>query len=181
MARLWTAWRLFWRVLFDADTASKARQLLAPPAAPQKQPPVRHPPAAPGVAPPPPAQNPALTLLATLQREARLIDFLQEDLQPYTDEQIGAAVREVHREAAQVLQRVLGLQPVVRSSEGESIEVAAGFDAGRFRLTGRVSGSGPYRGTLRHHGWEATRCDLPTYTGSPAAAAVIAPAEVEIT
>lgn len=180
MARLWTAWRVFWRVLFDADTASKASQLLAPPEAPREEPPVRQPPAV-SPAAPPPTQNPALTLLATLQREARLIDFLQEDLQPYTDEQIGAAVREVHREAAQVLQRVLGLQPVVRSSEGEPIEVAAGFDAGRFRLTGRVSGSGPYRGTLRHHGWEATRCDLPTYTGSPSAAAVIAPAEVEIT
>lgn len=177
MARLWTAWRLFWRVLFDPDTASKASQILAPMDAPREQPPVRQLP----VAPPPPTQNPALTLLATLQREARLIDFLQEDLQPYTDEQIGAAVREVHREAAQVLQRVLGLQPVVRSSEGEPIEVAAGFDAGRFRVTGRVSGSGPYRGTLRHHGWEATRCDLPTYTGSPSAATVIAPAEVEIT
>ncbi|MCD4755860.1 MAG: DUF2760 domain-containing protein, partial [Deltaproteobacteria bacterium] len=35
--------------------------------------------------------------LGLLQREGRLIDFLQEDIEPYDDAQIGAAVREVHR------------------------------------------------------------------------------------
>lgn len=190
MGRFLTAWRVFWRVLVDGQAAGAARQLLsgAPPSPaglPAASPPAPAPAPATPVpaqpkAPPPPLQNPAITLLATLQREARLIDFLLEDLQPYSDEQIGAAVREVHRDAAQVLQRVLAMRPLVAAAEGDAIDVAEGFDAGRFRLTGRIPASGPYRGALRHHGWEATRCDLPTYTGSAAAALVIAPAEVEI-
>jgi len=41
-------------------------------------------------------------------------------------------------------------------------------------------GEPPYRGVLRHHGWRATRCELPTWTGSAQAATVVAPAEVEL-
>jgi len=180
MGRLFTAFRVFFRVLFDAALAQRVQDLFAgtaeapaaiSPAAPAPAPPVE---------PPPPKQNPAIALLSSLQREARLIDFLKEDLAAYSDEQIGAAVREVHRDAAKTLDRAFGLKPVLAEAEGAAIEVPAGFDAGRFRLTGKVSGNAPFRGALRHHGWEATRCDLPTYTGSAAAALTIAPAEVEI-
>ena len=38
----------------------------------------------------------ALQLLALLQREARLIDFVQEDLSGYTDAEIGGPARLVH-------------------------------------------------------------------------------------
>jgi hypothetical protein len=180
MGRLLLAFRAFFRTLFDPALAPSVERLLSTekpvePALPQPSPaPVRP------VEPPAPKQNPAVTLLATFQREARLIDFLREDLTAYSDEQIGAAVREVHRDAAKVLDRVFDLQPVVTAAEGAAIDVPAGFDAGRFRLTGKVSGSAPYRGALRHHGWQALRCDLPTYTGTTSAAQTIAPAEVEI-
>ncbi|NJL27802.1 MAG: DUF2760 domain-containing protein, partial [Thermoanaerobaculia bacterium] len=39
----------------------------------------------------PSADRSALLLLATLQREARLIDFLMEPIDGYTDAKIGAA------------------------------------------------------------------------------------------
>src|SRR5262245_5919116 len=58
------------------------------------------------------ARSDALTLLATLQREARLIDFLMEDLASYDDAQIGAAVRDVHRDCAAVLERIFALRPL---------------------------------------------------------------------
>jgi hypothetical protein len=182
MGRLFIAFRVFFKTLFDASTARSVEQLLsgAKPAE-TTLPPAATPTIARPVEPPAPKQNPAVTLLATLQREARLIDFLREDLSGYADEQIGAAVREVHRDAAKVLDRVFDLQPVLTDAEGAAVEVPTGFDAGRFRLTGKVAGSAPYRGALRHHGWQATRCDLPTYTGSATAAQTIAPAEVEIT
>ena len=38
----------------------------------------------------------AVQMLAALQREGRLVDFLQEDLSSYEDSQIGAAVRNIH-------------------------------------------------------------------------------------
>jgi hypothetical protein len=173
------AFRLFVRGL-TADTgfAEQARQLLdgrlpAPPAA------APVPASAPAPAPRP-ARPQALDLLALLQREGRLVDFLKENLAAYSDAQIGSAVRDVHRDCAAAMERAFGIVPVKSETEGTSVTVPAGFDASSVRLTGNVAGPAPYQGTLRHAGWQATRCDLPAYTGSEAAAKVIAPAEVEL-
>lgn len=181
MGRMVIAFQAFFRALFDAQVAERIADVLsgkeAPPAIPQT--PVTPTPK-PAPVPKTPSQSEALTLLAALQREARLIDFLQEDLSGYADEQIGAAVREVQRDSQKTLERFFSLKPVLSVEEGAAVDVPAGFDAGKYRLTGNVSGGAPHRGTLQHHGWEATKCDLPSYTGSPAAAKTIAPAEVEI-
>jgi len=131
-------------------------------------------------APARPVRSEAITLLAALQREARFIDFIKEPLDNYSDAQIGAAVRDVHRDCAAVLERMFAIRPVVEQEEGSRVEVPAGFDAGRYRLTGNVAGEPPFTGALVHHGWEATTCNLPGYTGSQSAARVIAPAEVEL-
>ena len=98
----------------------------------------------------------AITLLATLQREARFVDFLKEPLDGYSDAQIGAAARDVHRDCGKRARAAV--RPAGRSStrrKGPQVEVPAGFDAGRFRLTGNVTGEPPFRGRLVHHGWEA--------------------------
>jgi hypothetical protein len=124
------------------------------------------------------ARSDALTLLAVLQREARLIDFLQEPIAPYTDAQVGAAVREVHAKASAVLERTLALQQVMGLPEGTVVQVPA--DASRVKLAGNVTGQPPYRGRLTHPGWEATKLELPAWTGANDAARIIAPAEVEL-
>ena len=46
--------------------------------------------------PPPDRGEAALRLLALLQQEGRLVDFLEEDLAPYSDVQVGSAVRAIH-------------------------------------------------------------------------------------
>ena len=48
----------------------------------------------------PRASDGALQILAILQRDSRLIDFVMEDIAPYSDEQVGAAVRGLHDQAA---------------------------------------------------------------------------------
>ncbi|QDT16096.1 DUF2760 domain-containing protein [Alienimonas californiensis] len=120
----------------------------------------------------------ALVLLATLQREARLIDFLKEDLSAYDDAQVGAAVRDVHRDAAAALDRLFALGPAVNAEEGSRVDPAS-LPAGRVKTTGHVGGGA---GTLVHPGWAATKVNLPARTGPPdeAAARVLAPAEVEV-
>ena len=128
----------------------------------------------------PRARSEALTLLATLQREARFVDFIKEPLEGYVDAQVGAVARDVHRDCAKVLERLFALVPVAAQQEGDEIEVTAGFDPARYRLTGNVEGEPPFRGHLTHHGWEATRCDLPLWSGKEAAARIIAPVEVEL-
>ncbi len=181
MRRLWVAIRAFFMVVARRDIADRVEELLNRGALP-------------GPAPTPEAKKPepkkpeakvpvrseALTLLATLQREARLVDFLKEPLGEYTDAQIGAVARDVHRDCGKALDRVFALAPVVGQGEGSELEVPAGFDAGRYRLTGNVAGEPPFRGRLVHHGWEATRCELPAWTGSPSAARIVAPVEVEL-
>jgi hypothetical protein len=72
------------------------------------------------------------------------------------------------------------LQPLTDQEEGSAIEAPRGYDTGRFRLTGNVQGEPPFQGALVHHGWQATRCDLPQWSGSDAAAKVIAPMELEV-
>lgn len=181
MGRIGLAFRAFFRILFDPQSERPARALLAGPIPVET---AAQPVDPPAVAVPQqakqPARSEAITLLAALQREARLVDFLQEPLDGYSDPQIGAAVREVHRQSAAVLQRIFDLRPLVEQDEGSDIDVPAEFDTERFRLTGNVAGQGAQRGRLAHPGWQATRCELPAWSGSDRGAHVVAPAEVDI-
>src|SRR5947208_227417 len=61
-----------------------------------------------------------LRLLAALQQEARLVDFLMEDLAGAGDAQVGQAVRDIHRKARAVLTQHLDLAPVLPQQEGET-------------------------------------------------------------
>ena len=121
----------------------------------------------------------ALSLLAVLQREARLLDFLKEPIEGYSDAQIGAAVRSVHKDSAAVVERMFGVEPLQAGAEGGAVEVPAGYDPARYRLVGNVPGQGPLRGKLVHPGWKATRADVPEWTGRADSAQVLAPVEVE--
>lgn len=122
----------------------------------------------------------ALTLLAALQREARFVDLVMEPLDEYSDEQIGAAARDVLRDSRATLQRIFDLKPVVDTPEGESFTTPAEFSTGRFRVVGDVSGSPPYQGELVHPGWASSQVKLPEWTGDQEAEAVVAPAEIQI-
>ena len=125
------------------------------------------------------AKDGALQLLALLQREGRLVDFLREPIDGYDDATVGAAVRDIHRGCKKVLDEHFTLEPVMGGAENERVSVDKGFDAQRIRLVGEVKGQPPFSGTLRHHGWAATKIKLPTVTGS-VDHTVVAPAEVEI-
>lgn len=177
MSSLILAFKAFFRTLFNGEFRDQVDHLvrgeLPAPAAPPPSPP--KPPE-----PKRPKRSEALTLLAALQREARLVDFLMEPIAAYDDAQIGAAVRDIHRDSAALLERMFGVRPLENQAEGAAIEVPAGFDAARYSLTGAVSGPPPHRGVLAHHGWQATRCELPSWTGGDDAALVVAPAVVEL-
>lgn len=128
----------------------------------------------------PKQRNDALQIIALLQREGRLVDFLKEPIDNYNDAQIGAAVRDIHRDCGAVIHRVFDIQPLVDNDEGSSLTVVSGFDPEQFRLTGNVSGNPPYQGYVRHHGWRAAKVELPVWNGSEESADIIAPVEVEL-
>lgn len=179
--RLSLSFQAFFAVLGDGVFAAKVRRLreggVDPAVTPQPQPA----PAAP--APQPVMQKPtpdaALQLLGLLQRDARFIDFIEEDIAGYSDADIGAAARLVHDGCRATLREHFTLRPVRTEPEGSRVTLAEGFDAAANRLTGNVVGAAPFSGTLSHRGWRVEDVRLPMLTKSHDTT-VIAPAEVEL-
>lgn len=121
----------------------------------------------------------AVQILALLQRDGRLVDFLSEDIAAYPDAQLGAAVRTVHESCRQVLQRYFKLEPILDSEEDQPVTVQPDFDAAAIKLIGNVAGKPPVRGVLRHRGWRVKDASLPALPRGNNRS-VIAPAEVEV-
>ena len=161
------AFRAFFSLIFHGRIAE---DILAAFAAPPRPAPV--------VAPAPDAGDRAMQMLSLLQRDGRLVDFLMEDLTAYSDAQVGAAVRDVHSGCRQALSRYVTLTPVLDDDEGAQVNIEHGAEPARIKLVGNVTGAPPFRGVLRHRGWEATRLELPPLPGS--GRTIVAPAEVEV-
>jgi hypothetical protein len=159
-ARFGLAWGAFGRIRKDPAFADKVQALLVPP-------------------PPPKPSGEPLRLLAVLQRESRLIDFLMEDLSAATDDQVGAAMKDLQPKAQAALRKHLVLETVLPENEGDSIEVRAGFDPSAVQLIGNVTGQPPFKGTLRHPGWRVKEIRLPPPPEGQDQF-VLAPAEVEL-
>ena len=121
----------------------------------------------------------AVQMLALLQRDGRLVDFLQEDVSSYPDGQLGAAVRSIHTSCRQVLDRYIKLEPVLSSEEDHPVTLPPGFDPAAIKLVGNVGGERPVRGVLRHRGWRVAEVTLPSLPHG-SGRAIVAPAEVEV-
>lgn len=126
-----------------------------------------------------PSPDVALRLLATLQEEARLIDFVREDIDGYSDAEVGSAVRGIHAALRKAIDERLAVEPILAGEDGDSVEVPAGFEPALIRVTGKLGGGPPYVGVLRHGGWRARDVRLPA--PSPGSdATILLPAEVEV-
>ena len=173
--RVALAFGTFFRALFDAAFAARLLRLEAGAATPEPAP-AAVPPAAKLRSAPTDA---ALQLLGLLQREGRLIDFLQEDVSAYADAQIGAAARVVHDQCRRALDAHVKLERIRTEPEGARVKVAPGFSASEIRLVGSVTGEPPWQGALLHAGWRVVNVELPLL-GEGHDVRVIAPAEIEL-
>jgi len=165
----WDRLKLAWRVLINATFANNVEDGL-------KQLDVQR---ARQAAPPERVHASGLMLLAAFQREGRLIDFLQQEVAGFSDQDIGAAARVVHGGCRKALRQLFQIAPATQGTEGAPMTVPSGFDAQRIRLTGNVTGQPPFRGTLKHHGWIAAEVRMPSISDGMDPR-VIAPAEVEL-
>ena len=185
LGRISLAVGTFFAILGNGELAANVRRLRTgefPAAAPAPvAAPVPTPAAAPAPAPALKEASPvaALQLLGLLQRDARFIDFVEEDIAGYTDTEIGGAARLVHDGCRAVLREHFTIRPVRDEAEGSRVTLADGFDATAVRLTGNVVGSAPFHGSLSHRGWKADEVRLPRLAERHDAT-VIAPAEVEL-
>ncbi len=114
-----------------------------------------------------------------LQREGRFIDFLEEDVETFSDEEIGAAARVVHQGCRKTLREYFDITPIRAEEEGDSVTLKSGFDAAEVRITGDVSGEPPFKGTLQHRGWRASEVSLPKIAEDHDVSILVA-AEVEL-
>lgn len=176
-ARISLAFAAFFRVLFDGSFAAQLARLESgePPApAPKAEPPPE-----PKTSLRDPGADGALSLLGLMQREGRLIDFLQEDVGAYPDADIGAAARVVHDSLKKALGEHVRLSRVHSGAEGQAVTVPKGFSPGEIRVVGNVVGEAPFQGTLNHAGWRVTEINLPQVSESHDLH-ILAPAEVEL-
>src|SRR6202047_2814703 len=171
--RVTFAFRCFFSILFHADIPDDIAQNQVKPAGPVLQV------AGAEVEPASEAFDRAVQMLALLQRDGRLIDFLAEDISAYSDAQLGAAVRTIHETCRQVLDHYVKLESIVNSEEDQPVTVHAGFDPAAIKLIGNVAGEPPIRGVLRHKGWPVKEVNLPPLAQG-VGRMVVAPAEVEL-
>lgn len=121
----------------------------------------------------------ALQLLGLLQKEARFIDFIKEDITAYNDADIGAAARVVHDGCNKALNEHFSLAPILTEQEGSNITLPVDFDAAAIRLTGNIVGNAPFSGSLVHKGWQVTEVRLPKLTQGHNPN-IVAAAEIEL-
>lgn len=178
MSRFPSAWNAFWAILRSPRLAA-AWEAVSRPGPDASAAPRPVPTEAPVPAAPPSLPADAVFTLVLLQREGRLVDFLQEPLEGFSDAQVGAAARQVHDDCRRVLQQVFGMQPLRSEAEGTPVTLEAGFDPRQVRLTGRATSTPPYAGVLRHRGWRVTHVAFPQRHES-VDPTVVCPAEVEI-
>jgi hypothetical protein len=180
--RVAIAFRCFFSILFHGDIPNDIAEMRVQPSphvpeAPAAQTPVSRPKETERPAPEP--FDRAVQMLALLQRDGRLIDFLAENIAPYPDAQLGAAARTIHESCRKVLEQYVKLEPILNSEQDQPVTVQGGFDPAAIKLLGNVTGQPPIRGVLRHKGWQVKDVNLPPLPRG-SGRMVIAPAEVEI-
>ena len=175
MANFKTAWNAFWAIFSNEDKAAAWKRLSSEEPAPVALP-------EPQTQPQPSKEDnddAAVHLLAILQREARLVDFLEESLDGYDDATVGAVSRKVHDDCKRTLDKYFTLSPVMTEPENSQVTIPAGFDANRVKVSGNAVGEPPYNGTLQHKGWTAVSKGLPQ-RGKSYDPSIVFPAEVEV-
>jgi hypothetical protein len=172
LSRILLAFRCFFNILFSGELSAPAMTELnlvkrgaAGPPKPATAPAVR-------------SSDGALQILGILQRDSRLVDFLMEDIASYSDDQVGAAVRQLHDDCRDSVNRYVALEPVIDGVEG-TFAKAPSSDPNMVKFVGNVPAKPPAGGILRHKGWRAAKVNLPALAGKQDPS-VIAPAEIEI-
>lgn len=120
-----------------------------------------------------------LRFLGLLQRSGRFIDFLKEDIGPYSDQQVGAVVRRVHQQCGESLEEVVTIRPLFTEDEGSEVVIPKGYDPAEVKIVGQVKQEGPYKGKIVHRGWRAHKRTLPKQAGQ-GDPSVLCPAEIEV-
>jgi hypothetical protein len=92
---------------------------------------------------------------------------------------VGAAVRKIHQDCAQLLEELVTIRSLREEQEGATVQVFKGYDPSQLKIVGKVKGEPPFSGILIHRGWKAHKRSLPKKIGEQTPD-IICPAEIEI-
>jgi len=194
-SRLVLALGCFVRLLVDARFADAVRQLLAgarfaddgaspsvalpsalapEPAPTRLEPKLAPPPLVPGELAVSPKAS-ARVLLALLQREGRLVDFLEQPVDGFSDADVGAAARVVHAGCKKALAGRMAFESAIAEEEGARITLT-GSEAHVIVTAAGAAKAGAF--TVVHRGWRVVRDELPALTEGHDGS-LLQPAEVE--
>lgn len=127
------------------------------------------------------SQAEVVTLLGVFQEKGRFIDFLMEDVAPFSDAEVGSVARAVHQGCKAAINEHFNIEAICPEGEGSTLTVPAGYAADEFRLVGNLAGEAPFTGKVVHKGWRTTSVKLPRVMNADENhLPVIAPAQVEI-
>lgn len=119
--------------------------------------------------------------VAQLQKKGRFLDFVMDDITPYSNEDVGNVARIVHQGCQEVIRSYLDPAPLHEGEEQSEVTLAADYDGQAYRLLGQPPESGPVSGKLLHPGWRSRSLQLPRISDpqAPGAQEILAPAEIE--
>lgn len=129
------------------------------------------------------SRSDALELLAALQRDARFIDFIKEDVTGCDDATLAAAARVTHDRCAETIERFFKIRPLSGISEGETATInLSATNPARERIVGLSPSNQKNEVTCRvaHAGWVAEQCETPRWSGRLEDASILAPVELEV-
>ena len=129
------------------------------------------------------SRSEALELLAALQRDARFIDFIKEDVTGCDDAALAAAARATHDRCAETIERFFKIRPLSEVAEGETATVnLSATNPARERVVGLSPSGEDVEVTCRvaHAGWVAEKCETPRWSGKAEDAFILAPIELEV-
>jgi hypothetical protein len=179
-SRIGRAFEAFFSILGDGGTAAR----WPPPRLPEAE--VQPVPARSDAAPEPVTrlesaqlEDGALLLLSLLQAEGRFVDFVQQEIDGFSDAEVGAVARVIHAGCRKVLGAHLRIEAIRSEPEGQAVSLEPGFNPHEVKLTGKLGGGGQMRGHLRHRGWQAKDVRLPEILDR-GGVRVLCPAEVEL-
>ena len=116
--------------------------------------------------------------LASLQREARFLDLVNESLDGFSDDQIGKAARDVLRDSKKVLTRYFAIAPLSTAEEGNQVPIPQGSSLSilhRRKFISREELRDPCSSWL-----DSNDSKLTSMTGSDEDILVLAPSEIEV-
>jgi hypothetical protein len=92
----------------------------------------------------------ASALLTLMQREARFLDFTQEDISELSDQQVGAVSRLIHRDLKKLVSQYVKLQPVFDAEEGQKVSVGVDRLPYEYQVATDRDLNAPFSAVLRH-------------------------------